>query len=31
VPLLFLLAVAALIWIPGMTAARDRLIERQSA
>ena len=29
VPLLFLLAVAALIWIPGMTAARDRVIERQ--
>jgi CP family cyanate transporter-like MFS transporter len=28
VPLLFLLAVAALIWIPGMTAARRRVIPR---
>jgi MFS transporter, CP family, cyanate transporter len=29
VPLLFLLAVAALIWIPGLTAARNRLITAQ--
>jgi cyanate permease len=29
VPLLFLLAVAALIWIPGMTAARSRIIRSQ--
>ena len=29
VPLLFLLAVAALIWIPGMTAARNHVIGRQ--
>jgi CP family cyanate transporter-like MFS transporter len=29
VPLLFLLAVAALIWVPGMTAAQNRVIIRQ--
>ena len=29
VPLLFLLAVAALIWVPGLTAARNRVISRQ--
>ena len=29
VPLLFLLAVSVVIWVPGLTAARDRVIKGQ--